>query len=393
MYKRITNLGILIFSIGIVLSPASKLRFPNSALGIGEIFILISIFLGFLTFLSKPVISYKSWSSNKKAYVKFWFSSFFLLMIGTVNCFLIGKLDGGSTLHNFAAFVFVFLSFFFFIFFYNDSFNQNFKNLLLFFTNASGVFFLLIFYILISKKENFYGYDMYFELRFSGFSMNPNQLAFSCLPLPFLSILYFKSSNSNVSRIWYVTTLFAVILVGLATLSDALIISWIFGFFTFYYFNNLKNIFNKSLNSKLKTLIITSIILVCSLLFVSEVRNQISEIYGNDVTNSQGSDRLLYWKNAMIAFTYSPIFGLGPGSYSGAKPFGKEEAHNSILDWLVSTGIIGLVLLSVLLINKWKYLIDSMHPEYPSIFVTLLFFSMFHLTLRHLSFWMIILFL
>lgn len=58
----------------------------------------------------------------------------------------------------------------------------------------------------------------------------------------------------------------------------------------------------------------------------------------------QGSDRLRLWKNGLVAFSHSPVFGLGPGSHSGeVAPFLGMECHNTFIDWATTTGLTGLI--------------------------------------------------
>jgi O-antigen ligase len=122
------------------------------------------------------------------------------------------------------------------------------------------------------------------------------------------------------------------------------------------------------------------------------LREIVSDIYGDDVSNSLVSDLILYWQNALIAFTYSPIVGLVPSSYSGAIPFGKEDAHNSYIDWIVSTGSIGIISISILFISKLKISLKKIENEFLAISVSMLVFSIFHRNFRNFLFSIVILF-
>jgi O-antigen ligase len=388
------KIGILLFSLGVVFSPASQLRISGTSIGVGEICMLGSILVGLFAFILRPVVSLGGWTIMQKKYLTFWLISFVLFLFGSVYAFVIGKLEQGSTIHNFSAYLFGFLTITSFLCFYSESSEQAGNKILTYLASFSGVLFLLYIYLFISGNTGFAGCDLYFELRFTGFGLNPNQLAFSCIPIPFLALnIYRKTRQKRWMKVWMIVVLISSLIVGLITFSDALIVSWIFGTAIFYYNAFLRGIQKMPPKRILSSITITLLLLCIGFLFLQQIELYTEDTYGDGVTNNQGSDRILYWRNALTVFTYSPLFGLGPGSYSGVVPFGKEEAHNSFFDWLVSTGIIGIILFLYVLFYKWTHIWRANNREHISIFVALLIFSLFHLTLRHFLFWVLILFL
>src|SRR5690606_36469175 len=61
---------------------------------------------------------------------------------------------------------------------------------------------------------------------------------------------------------------------------------------------------------------------------------------------SEGVARLELWKSAWLVIKSSPFIGYGAGPLAGISgPFGGSEAHNSLVDWAMATGLIGGVLL------------------------------------------------
>jgi O-antigen ligase len=275
-----------------------------------------------------------------------------------------------------------------------DSDEEPGKKILIYIASFSGFLFLIYIYLILNGKTSFANCDLYFELRFTGFGLNPNQLAFTCVPIPFLALsIYKKPGQTKWMKFWMLIVLLSTLTIGLISLSDALIVSWIFGCGVLYYCTTLRGLRKMHIKVIITRLSITLLILCICFLFLQRIQEYAKDTYGDGVSNDQGSIRLLLWKNALKVFTYSPIFGLGPGSYSGSVPFGKEEAHNSFLDWMVSTGIIGAFLLLYLLFYKWIHFWRQQKLEHISIFVALITFAMFHLVLRHLFFWTLILFL
>ena len=90
------------------------------------------------------------------------------------------------------------------------------------------------------------------------------------------------------------------------------------------------------------------------------------------------------------SFIASPIFGLGPERLFGIEyPFVGSEAHNSLLDWLISSGIIGLTALLVLLIFASVRLLREKQWELLMALGALFIFGQAHHVLRHPLVWCI----
>lgn len=66
--------------------------------------------------------------------------------------------------------------------------------------------------------------------------------------------------------------------------------------------------------------------------------------------------RINIWLNSVEAWKASPVFGLGPGAYSGfERPFQNTESHNLPLQLLTNAGVIGLLsAISFLLWLSWR---------------------------------------
>lgn len=386
--------GVMLFSIGIVLSPASQLRIAGTSIGLGEICALLSVFIGLLFFALNPVVVVKKLSNFQRNYIAFWLLSLVLFCLGSFYAKTINVLDEGSTVHNFSAYLSVFLMISLFLLFYISSFPDLGERVLWNILFFSGLLNLFYTFLWATSLVSFLQYELFYGIRFTGFGLNPNQLALSCLPVPFLALHSFRSkTNSKFKRFYSLLSLLVTCFVGVVTLSDALIFAWLLGFLVYYYNINLRGLFKKSFEQIIIRLAFTFLLILIGLLFIHQINDYIKDTYGDGVSNNQGSDRFLYWSNALHAFIYSPLFGLGPGSYSGGTPFGQEEAHNTFLDWLVSTGLIGGSMFIFLMFQKWRKLWRNSPKEYISIFVALIAFSMFHYILRHFFFWILIIFI
>lgn len=378
------------FGAGIVASPMSRLRIPSTSIGLGELMLLFSVFSAFI-FIKQPFAFKQSYSRKEVVtFLNFSVTVFLLYCIGSLYGIITNKIEWGSTMHNFSAFFFYT---FVILFLLNavDFEARDYTFLLKTIATSSGILFILFSILFLLGSSSFLGIDLFFELRFSGFALNPNQLAFMCIPIPFLAIRFFLNENSKAGKAWFFCVLIASLFIGFLTLSDALIVSWIMAI-TYLFANYIFFDFN-SLSQKAKILRLSIVIGVFILfaLAISFVLQFASSIYGDTPSNSQGSDRFLYWVNALKVWTHSPLFGLGPGSYSGGVPYGGEEAHNTFLDWLVSVGIIGLAYFLFILANKIFKLQKEKKPLNVAVLVSLCVFSLFHLTTRHFLFWILLL--
>jgi O-antigen ligase len=110
--------------------------------------------------------------------------------------------------------------------------------------------------------------------------------------------------------------------------------------------------------------------------------------------SGQGEGRVRLWFNALDAWQYSPLVGLGPGHFSGSnQPFMGAEAHNLYIDWLASYGILGLgVLVYMFFRIGWRLFVNRDFALFAG-FTSLLIVSLFHFFARHPVFWFMLFFL
>jgi len=218
--------------------------------------------------------------------------------------------------------------------------------------------------------------------RLSFFSANPNQFALLMLPAPFLFIFLMDEIKNIFCRgvlgIFFLLTIY----IGYLIKSDALYFAWIVGFYPWI---------KKGLFNRFSMFFLFLAVLVAFTLYSDVIIQQIDVllklinkyIVFIGVNKGQGSDRIQRWINAIIAVSYSPLWGLGPGTYSGAKaPFLQGEAHNTLLDIAMYGGILSLILFIYFFVIIVRKLFRDGHASLLMMSVSLLVFSMFHYTLR-----------
>ncbi len=191
----------------------------------------------------------------------------------------------------------------------------------------------------------------YYDVRFRGWAANPNQMALLLAPLPWLALAL--ATVESRSR-WSLRAA-AVILVGLglATRSDALLVAWslvgasvaliqVFSFAA----KPTRSLIRAALGRVVMplALITGSVVVGWPALDWAEGRVAIAFDEGG-----QGADRITRWAYGLEAVAQSPVVGFGPGSFSGpVGPFSGQEAHNTLIDWATSSGLVGLAALLIL---------------------------------------------
>lgn len=177
---------------------------------------------------------------------------------------------------------------------------------------------------------------------FSPFANDYHQFAYFVAPLPFIGLYIFTKEKNFTLKILAILGVLLSVDIGLSTTSSTLLAAWLLAFMVMMMlmvFSGLK---------RLKDDASLLIVLVCIVCFVVMFKYEwiftiIDEFFHAD---SNGGSRLIIWSNAIEAWLYSPIFGLGPGSFSGDHVFGGYEAHNTFLQILTQGGIVaGIVYL------------------------------------------------
>ena len=235
-----------------------------------------------------------------------------------------------------------------------------------------------------------------YGFRFAGWALNPNQTALAVSVVPFFAIERRNACEGRVSRLGWTVVALVALVVGIATLSDALMLGWgvaaaIIGgkwwaLTTFVPGN--------SRSAKRIAIFAVPLVVVGAIIAAGPRIIQLSEATAESSyqSNGQGADRVARWKHGLDAAARAPVFGLGPGSYSGPfSSFQGEEAHNTPIDWLDSTGVVGLLAL----LGLWSWVawrVASMKRKGAGIALSaLLSFAMFHFVLRQPVFWFLLL--
>lgn len=232
---------------------------------------------------------------------------------------------------------------------------------------------------------------MMYEDRFSGFCINPNQIALQALATLLALAMIVIHTRSNMTFYVAIAATPFVLAYGLASKSDALVISLplvtaVFGL-----------IILKRYQIKLWIVVAAGIFLVVAFLLglaaaFPSIFGGVGEIVqGQLQQGGQDTDRALLWRHGWLAWSHSPIFGNGPGAWSGVgAPFQGVEAHNSVIDWLTISGIFGSLPLALILLRALRKF-DDIRLIRVCGFAGLVLFTTFHFVFRLPIFWFSIL--
>lgn len=392
--KAVNYFSAIWFSLGLVMTTASQLRFPGMPIGIGEVMLCIWLLITSISLIkSERVIVHAA----TKKFVAFWFSFFFLLLLGTFAGLYFGSWSE-SLYHD--ALAFLFSGILVIVCLLNRGFKEQIDTI---------IPFILIFTIVPLSALLIYGQvspslgpiQIWFdEVRFTGWSSNPNQLAFSVSTIPFLAAYKYSKSKGYLFKTTYILIAASSVWIGLATASDSLQAAWIVGgillalLFWYRALSITKTSYWKGLITKIiLPLTVVSILFIFGKPIQTEINDNVESILGAD---DQGDFRLILWKNGIEATALSPFFGHGPGPHSGNnEPFQEYEAHNTFIDLSTSAGILGLFLyLTFIFWAAWKAWSSGQNTILIGL-ISIQMFSTFHLVLRYPLFWfyMVIIFL
>ena len=255
----------------------------------------------------------------------------------------------------------------------------------------------------ISSFEEYFWYVN--KYRFAGFSVNPNQFALFCVSVPFLSFYCFTKDFFNQSYFLRASCLLLIsmtIVAGYYTKSLAIVVTWAISFSTLLALLAADSARRDEFNKAKIKLILSVITLSFFIILVTEFSTLFLPSLGEGISVADAEkfrkvemvafgQRVDLLVNGLKALEMSPAFGLGPGPYSGLSgPFEGSEAHNSILDWSISTGAIGFI--SLLLLSGWAafQILRNKHYEIFVAVGSIFIFGQMHHVLRHPFVWCVL---
>lgn len=233
----------------------------------------------------------------------------------------------------------------------------------------------------------------YAGVRLSGWSENPNQLALLLAPLPFLAIEFRREATSGAGA--WTAGIVATAAAGLATLSDALLLSWGLGAMTLLAARWVTGILGarRTVGSiMLNAVAVPATLVLGGVLIGGFIANLLEAVMDARISaGGQASTRMTLWQYGLQAAFESPLFGWGPGAHSGFEgPFEGVESHSTFIDLATQAGLpAALALLALILLGIARALRRKALPLALAL-LSVAVVATFHNVLRQPIFWLII---
>ena len=358
--SKSTVLGTLL-GIAAGTGHATSLRFSGFA-GLSEIlFLMIALYL----FYKSPRFFFK-----KKNFFEFIIRSYllfsFILVLPLVTIVVYSfKVSTSAPIYIFNFILGIGL-----MFLIVESIRANLIN----FRSASLVF--LITFMTMNICAIFLGINNYDQVRYTGFSNNPNQIVFYISYLMLMLAIYRRKTL-------FISLPFLAYL-GIETGSDAFLVfiaGIIFIFFFLSIFNFIKVHFFFRLN------VIFIFLITLSTLIIYIYQEELVAFLESADDKNLGRLNLMY--NAFVVTLKSPLIGWGAGSFSGISfPFEGSEAHNNFLDFSMQFGVIVPIILYYIILAALVKSIKDRDHLLASIITGFFIISLLHFSGRHFSFWL-----
>ena len=245
--------------------------------------------------------------------------------------------------------------------------------------HISPIWFALLYSFSLLGKKTILGAPIwYHEVRFSGGGTNPHQVAL-LLSFCIVAMIWFVIRKTGVWR-----RLFHLLLTGVSvfllvqTKSSTAIMATAIGVFIVIW-NSIW------VNCKNKRKVLSGAIILLFFTFALFGRSLFEFIVNWVKSDSNGLDRFILFASFPKAFLKSPVFGLGPGVHALN---GLMEFHNTYLEILAMSGLIGFIIFTVFSIKLFKSTFRSAVSF--GVLVSAYCFGLAGFGARRLVFWAII---
>ena len=379
-------LWTLWYTSALMLSTATELRLGGFPLGPGET--LLALWAG-VTVLALMVRGRVGRSRVARSVFFFWFASALLLLAGSIMASSMG-VPGRGAGHDAMAFLFTAVVTLVYLGRPDAEVRTRYTLKMMVGLTVCVLAFLFVYGQFVSRTLG--PVTLWYSNRFAGLSKNPNQLALLVCPIPFVALYFYQEARGALRKSWYLVIGASTLVIGAATRSDALMVSWLSGggmAVCLIWLRTLRTVGRSHLRRAVVYLVLPLAVVGVGVLYGPSAYNRLvgmsNEVYE---AQGQGSLRIVLYINGLRAMAASPAVGLGPGAHSGGGgPFEGSEAHNTFIDWGASTGVLGLC--AYLALTVWLAL-QARRARQPVLLVAIaaaLVYSVFHYVMRHPVFW------
>jgi hypothetical protein len=409
----------LLIGFGLLLSISTSLRNSDFPIGPGEVFLTIFAGIGFLSFEFKRL-----W---RNPVVIFWIFALTGMFLGA----WLSVDNGVNSAHHSMAYAFTAMITIGMVALLMQLDDADLRRIIFWLCCLSAIVLWFGFFLYLYGDSTLLKYIRMPEagdIRYSGWSLNPNQLALFFVPLPvWVAALWRNVVNpSRLEIVGFVILLFALMLMGLLVRSDGLFLVWIFEFLILIFLR-----LRWEFKTARRTLLVYALVMVLSVFLVKtfahgEVRKSVrcavqtissgeglwsAKCYDGQAFRDQEAFRIGYsnpiektdmrellWKNGLQQWMQSPWVGFGPGDFSwvstsdvSGQVLDYKESHNITIDLLTQGGLLAgaslVVLFLYLSMESWR-----IRDSYTfSVVLMMAAFTFFHNT-RQPYFWFVLVF-
>lgn len=374
-----------VIGLSLLLSISTNLRMPTFPVGPGELLLAILTFLGM--FYGKP------WQIWKTPVVLFWLLAVVGMSLGSE----LGSQKGALAEHHSMAYAFTATVTVGLLALLGHQDDAALRRVIYWLCTLTAVVLWSGFVVYLSGDtvliQKLHMGDSG-DVRYHGWSINPNQLALFFVPLPVWVAALWRdvARPTRLQILGFGTLLFALMLMGLLVRSDGLFVVWVFEFVILIMLRLRWEMKASRMSLLGYALVMVFCVFLVKTFAHGEVRKSVrcaietlmqgeglwsAKCYDGQAFKDQEAFRIGYsnpvektgvreelWKHGLQAWAQSPWVGYGPGEYSwhstdanGGRS-GIMESHNITIDMLTQGGILAggawLALVSYLLVGAWR---------------------------------------
>jgi O-Antigen ligase len=378
-------------AFGVTLSGATQLRMEGLPVGPSEV--ILAVWLAFVAFLLLRGVRLGT-SRVFLVMGGYWLAQLAILGFGAAVALYARRFDSAGALHDGLAYVYVAVLSTFLCLRLCDTddydYHWTFARLIFLFHALAGGLLLAIAMVAPQLGPIRFWYA---GIRFLGWAENPNQMALAMAAMPFLGWWLMRRASGPFGKAACLVGIVLCVAVGVATKSDGMRVAWAasLGAIAAVLFYQV-TMRGRSRWLHVSHLIIPVLVVVAGVSFGDEIAAYVTrvaeEIYAEA---DQGDKRFTLWRHGLQAISESALVGFGPGSYSGvAGPFEGREAHNSFIDWGMSTGAVGIAIYLGLLAWTVRRALQSGETMPIGMLISVVMVSTFGYVLRQPGFWMVL---
>ena len=377
-------------AFGVTLSGATQLRPQGLPVGPSEL--ILAAWLAFVVFLLLRGARFRT----GRVFLligSYWLAQLGILMLGAAVAVHARRFNAEDATHDALAFVYVGTLSSFLCLRLSDTHDYEYhwrvaRLIFVFHALAGG---LLLAVALVTAHLG--PIEFWYGPRFRGWSENPNQMALTMVAMPFLGWWLMRRSSSRFGKAAYLVGIVPCVAAGLASGSDGMRVAW---------YASLGAIctlllYRVAVRGRSRWLYVSHVILPALVVVVgvSFGEDIVAHLIGSAedlyAEGDQGEKRFTRWFYGLQVMSESPLVGFGPGPFSGdGGPFEGREAHNSFIDWGMSTGGIGVTIyLGLLAWSLWCAL-RSRETMPVAMLISVVSCSVFGYMLRQPDFWMVV---